>query len=582
MDRPSIIRKMLIDRPVKTQLADYYAMCKSFSWSATRRELAGLPDGGLNIAYEAVDRQARGPRADHVALRFLGQWGRLDISYRQLSHLTNRFANVLLALGVGAGTRLFVLTGRIPELYIAVLGGLKIGAVVSPLFSGWDSEALATRLKLGDGAVLITTQGLYERRVANLRPQLPALRHVLLVGEQGQHTRVPGTHDFTSLMAQASEVFEIATTQACDLALLHFTSGTTGTPKGVLHDHGAVPMYWMTGRHALDLHSTDIFWCTADPGWLPGIAYGMIAPLLHGATCIVDEVEYDAERWWHILNQQHVSVWCTTPTAIRMLMQAGAKLAHRYSYPKLRFIASVGESLHSEAVRWGQEVLGRPIHDNWSQTETGGIMIANLPALDIKPGALGVPLPGVEAAIAHQHSDGTVELLEQPDMQGELVFKRGWPSMLIGYLNDPERYRQRFSADWYLTGDLARRDADGYYWFVGRMEDAIQSAHQLIGTYEVESALMEHPAVAQAAVIGVPTPLTTEWVKAFVTLNEGFEASSTLRLELLSHAGVRLGPEVAPRELTFLPALPHTRNGKIMHRLLRARVQGLPESDLYA
>ncbi|MBT9475853.1 acetate--CoA ligase [Polaromonas sp.] len=579
MGRPAIIHKNPADLAPPPNLADYAATCRTFSWDAARRELAGLPGGGLNIAHEAVDRHAEGALADHVAFRFLGSQGQHDIRYRELSRLTNRFANVLRALGVQRGERVFVLTGRIPALYTAVLGSFKQGCVVSPLFSAFGPEPLATRLQLGEGAVLVTTDGLYARKVAQIRAQLPALRHVLLVSDEGQPTAIPGTHDLAQRMAEASEYFDIVATQPEDPALLHFTSGTTGTPKGALHVHGAVVTHWATGRYALDLHPEDIFWCTADPGWVTGTSYGIIAPLLHGVTSIVDEAEFDAERWWRILHEQQVSVWYTAPTAIRMLMKTGAELARRYDYPKLRFVASVGEPLNPEAVWWGMDVLGKPIHDNWWQTETGGIMIANLPALDIKPGSMGLPLPGVEAAIVQQHADGSVEVLDQPDQEGELALKRGWPSMLRGYLNNEARYQKCFAGDWYLTGDLARVDADGYYWFVGRLDDVIKSAGHLIGPFEVESALMEHPAVAEAGVIGKPDPLVGEVVKAFVSLKEGFAPSDALRLELMGHARKRLGAAVAPKDIAFLATLPRTRSGKIMRRLLKARELGLPEGD---
>jgi acetyl-CoA synthetase len=368
-------------------------------------------------------------------------------------------------------------------------------------------------------------------------------------------------------------------TAPTDRALLHFTSGTTGTPKGAIHVHEAVLTHFATGRYALDLHDDDVFWCTADPGWVTGTSYGIVAPLLHGVTSIVDEAEFDAERWYRILQEQRVSVWYTAPTAIRMLMKAGPELARRYSFPQLRFVASVGEPLNPEAVWWGQEVLGRPIHDNWWQTETGGIMIANTPAMDIKPGSMGKPLPGVQALIVRRPEGGGVQVVDTPDTEGELALRVGWPAMFRGYLGQEERYQKCFAGDLYLTGDLARRDADGYFWFVGRADDVIKSAGHLIGPFEVESALMEHPAVAEAGVIGKPDPLVGEVVKAFVSLKQGFEPSDALNQELLGHARKRLGAAVAPKEIAFLPTLPRTRSGKIMRRLLKARELGLPEGD---
>jgi acetyl-CoA synthetase len=311
-----------------------------------------------------------------------------------------------------------------------------------------------------------------------------------------------------------------------------------------------------------------------------GTSYGIIAPLLHGVTSIVDEAEFDAERWYRILQEQQVTVWYTAPTAIRMLMKAGPEIAKRYAFPRLRFIASVGEPLNPEAVWWGKEVLGLPIHDNWWQTETGGIMIANTPAFDIKPGSMGRPLPGIDACIVQKDEQGQVRVIETPDTEGELALKRGWPSMFRGYLNNEERYRKCFAGDLYLTGDLAKRDQDGYFWFIGRADDVIKSAGHLIGPFEVESALMEHPAVAEAGVIGKPDETVGEVVKAFVSLKAGFEPGESLRMDLLGHARKRLGAAVAPKEIDFLPSLPRTRSGKIMRRLLKARELGLPEGDI--
>jgi acetyl-CoA synthetase len=579
VERPTIIRKTASDLRVPPNLADYAATRAAFSWEAVRAELCGLPGGGLNIAHEAVERHAQGARRDRTAFRFLGAASARNITFGELSRLTNRFANVLKSLGVARDERLFALSGRIPELYIAVLGSFKNGSVVSPLFSAFGPEPIATRVNLGEGRVLVTTELLYRRKVEKIRDRLPTLKHVLLVGEDGQPTDVPGTLDLSHLMAAASDAFDIVPTQAEDMALLHFTSGTTGTPKGAMHVHGAVATHYATGRYALDLHPDDIYWCTADPGWVTGTSYGIIAPLLHGVTSIIDAADFDAERWYRILQEEGVTVWYTAPTAIRMLMKAGAEIPNKYSFPQLRFVASVGEPLNPEAVWWGKEVLGLPIHDNWWQTETGGIMIANTPAFDIKPGSMGRPLPGIEACIVHRSESGAVELVSTPDTEGELALKRGWPSMLRGYLNNEERYRKCFAGDLYLTGDLAKRDADGYFWFVGRADDVIKSAGHLIGPFEVESALMEHPAVAEAGVIGKPDETVGEVVKAFVSLKKGYESSEALRLELLGHARKRLGAAVAPKEIDFLASLPRTRSGKIMRRLLKARELGLPEGD---
>lgn len=578
-EHPSQLPKTALK--VSPWLDDWHRTYRQFDWRSLRSELASAPDEKLNIAELAVDRRVKESRGDHIALRWLGRFGNAkDLTYAELSALSNRCANALKNLGIDKGDRVFILAARIPELYVAVLGALKIGAVVSPLFSAFGPEPLSTRINLGSGKVLITTEALYKRKVEKTRENLLSLKHVLLIGEEGKATKVPGTLDFAGLMAQSLADFSVTATTAEDAALLHFTSGTTGTPKGAIHVHGAALMHYMTGKYALDLHPDDVFWCTADPGWVTGTSYGIIAPLLHGVTSIVDEAEFDAERWYRILQDQRVSVWYTAPTAIRMLMKAGADIPKKYHFENLRFVASVGEPLNPEAVWWGKEVLGLPIHDNWWQTETGGIMIANFPAMDIKPGSMGKPLPGVEAFIVERGESGAIEIIDQPDVQGELALRAGWPSMFRGYLNQDERYRKCFVGDLYLTGDLAKRDADGYFWFIGRADDVIKSAGHLIGPFEVESALMEHPAVAEAGVIGKPDAMVGEVVKAFVSLKPGHAPSESLKLELLGHARKRLGAAVAPKEIAFLAVLPRTRSGKIMRRLLKARELGLPEGDL--
>jgi acetyl-CoA synthetase len=335
----------------------------------------------------------------------------------------------------------------------------------------------------------------------------------------------------------------------------------------------------MTGYFALDFHPNDIFWCTADPGWVTGTSYGIIAPLAHGITSIVDEAEFDAEHWYTILQKERVTVWYTAPTAVRMMMKIGTEVIRKYDLSNLRFIASVGEPLNPEAVLWGIDAFGRPIHDNWWQTETGGIMIANYPAMEVRPGSMGRPLPGIEASIVHRRRDGTLEFVTQTDEQGELALSPGWPSIFRGYLHDEERYRKCFAGGWYLTGDIAKRDGDGYFWFVGRADDVIKSSGHLIGPFEVESTLMEHWGVAEAGVIGKPDPVAGEVVKAFISLKPGFSASEELRRELLGFARKRLGAAVAPKEIDFIANLPKTRSGKIMRRLLKARELGLPEGD---
>jgi acetyl-CoA synthetase len=561
-------------------LDDYEKVCADFSWTRARNELNGLPDGkGLNIAFESVDRHASGPLSNHVAIRWLGKSGETrDYTFADLRNLSNRFANVLQRLGVTRGEKVYALAGRIPELYIAALGTLKNRSVFCPLFSAFGPEPIRSRMTIGQAKVLVTTGSLYERKVVALRESLPNLKHVILIGSDRTH--VDGTLDFQRLMDESSDDFAIGPTDPEDIALLHFTSGTTGTPKGAVHVHEAVVAHHITGKLALDLHPDDVFWCTADPGWVTGTSYGIIAPLTNGVTSIIDEGDFDAERWYRILQEQRVSVWYTAPTAIRMMMKAGANLARKYDLPALRFLTSVGEPLNPEAVVWGQEAFGLPFHDNWWQTETGGIMIANYASMDIKPGSMGRPLPGIEAAIVKKSEAGSIEVIEEPNVQGELALRPGWPSMFRAYLNEPERYQKCFVGGFYLTGDLARKDSDGYYWFVGRKDDVIKTSGHLIGPFEVESILMEHQAVAEAGVIGKPDPVAMEVVKAFVLLKDGYKPSASLKRELLGFARVHLGAVVAPKEIEFVTVLPHTRSGKIMRRLLKAREMGLPEGDI--
>ena len=570
------------DWEVIPNLYDYQDGRRAFSWEKAGRELDGLPGGqGLNVAHEAVDRHAAGTRANHLALRWLGRNGEhQDYTYAELRDLTNRFANVLQRLGVGPGDRVFVLAGRIPELYITALGTLKNRSVFCPLFSAFGPEPIRARMTIGQAKVLVTTEPLYQRKVAGLRSSLPFVEHILLVGESGKPAEVPGTLDYHRLMNEAGIRFTIGHTDPEVPALLHFTSGTTGTPKGAVHVHKAVIAHHITGKLALDFHKDDVFWCTADPGWVTGTSYGIIAPLTNGITSIVDEGDFDAERWYRILQDHRVSVWYTAPTAIRMMMKGGTALVRTHDLRQLRFLASVGEPLNPEAVVWGQQAFGRPFHDNWWQTETGGIMIANYAAVDIRPGSMGRPLPGIDAAIVRKTEEGGVEEIKEPGVQGELALRPGWPSMFRGYWNEPERYQKCFAGGWYLTGDLAKRDEDGYFWFVGRADDVIKTSGHLIGPFEVESVLVEHKAVAEAGVIGKPDPVAMEVVKAFVSLKDGYQPSDALRRELLAFARVRLGAVVAPKEIQFLPTLPKTRSGKIMRRLLKARELGLPEGDI--
>jgi acetyl-CoA synthetase len=564
---------------VRPNLIDYRETRTGFTWNKIREELAGLPEGqGLNIAHEAVDRHAAGPRGDHVALRWLGGNGEVrEFSYADLRGETNRFANVLRQLDVARADRVFALAGRIPELYVTALGTLKNVSVFCPLFSAFGPEPIFQRLSRGDAKVLVTTTRLYQRKVSSLRARLPQLRYVLLADAEED---VSGeVLSLRRLMRNASAEFTIPPTDPEDMSVLHFTSGTTGMPKGAIHVHEAVLTHYATGKYVLDFHPGDIFWCTADPGWVTGTSYGIFAPLLHGITNLIDEADFDAERWYRILQDQKVTVWYTAPTAIRRLMRIPGEPRTQYDLSALRLIHSVGEPLNPEAVIWGRDKLGLPIHDNWWQTETGGIMIANFPAMEIRPGSMGRPLPGIDAAIVRRRDGNIIEVVSEAGVEGDLALTPGWPSMFRGYLHDEDRYQRCFVGDHYITGDLAERDEDGYFWFLGRADDIIKTAGHMVGPFEVESVLMEHPAVAEAAVIGKPDPVIGELVKAFVTLKTGVPASDELRLELLGFGRKKLGSAVAPKEIDFHRDLPKTRSGKIMRRLLKARELGLAEGD---
>lgn len=563
----------------KANLKDYDITYGAFDWEKETAALSGLPEGkGLNIGYEAVDRHGSGSLKDVLAIRLVRKdQSYEDLTYGALKKRTAQFANVLRRLGIEEGERVFSLLGRVPELYITALGSLKYRAVYCPLFSVFGPEPIFQRLSKGEGVVLVTNVQFYVKKVRDLLGRLPALKYILLT--DAAEDLDDRALSFSKLMDKASEDFTIPPTGEEDPALLHFTSGTTGMPKGAIHVHKAVYTHYITGKYVLDFQPGDVFWCTADPGWVTGTSYGIISPLVNGVTSIVDEEEFDAMRWYSILEKEKVNIWYTAPTAIRRLMRMKMVPREKFDLSALRLVLSVGEPLHAEAVAWGKEAFGVPILDNWWQTETGGIMIANYPSMKIKPGSMGRPLPGVEVGIADVDGEQLV-LLDGSDAQGHLVLKKNFPSIFRAYLGEEQRYQKCFMGDWYLSGDLAKKDADGYYWFVGRADDIIKTSGHMVGPFEVESNLMKHPAVAEAAVIGKPEPSIGELVKAFVVLKEGHEGNEDLELELIGYARKVMGPAVAPKEIAFVDSLPKTKSGKILRRLLKARELGLPEGDL--
>jgi acetyl-CoA synthetase len=557
----------------------------TFRWDDARAWLAGLPAGGLNIAHEAVDRHVLAGDGGRVALRLLGRDGtRRTLTYAELAERSNRFAGVLGTLGIRPGSTVFVLGPRTELVHTAVLGALKARAVACPLFSAFGPEPIAQRLRLGHAAVVVTTGELYERKLAAALALLDEPPLVLVDGEDAP----PGTTALGPLLDTASPSYTIAATDPSDPALLHFTSGTTGTPKGAVHVHEAVVAHAATGRLVLDLRDGDVFWCTADPGWVTGTSYGIVAPLVCGVTSVVDEGDFDAVRWYRILDEERVTVWYTAPTAIRMLMRAGLDATAGREFGHVRLAASVGEPLGADAVRWGRSALGLAFRDNWWQTETGGIMVANLPDLPVRDGSMGVPVPGVTVAVFRTDPDGEpvhddagrLVPVADHDEAGQLALRTPWPSMFRAYLDQPERYARCFEDGWYLTGDLVRRDADGYLWFVSRADDVIKTAGHLIGPFEVESVLNAHPAVLESAVYGVPDPVAGAVVHAAVALRPGCGSEAETLRSLTAHARTKLGAGVAPRRFVVVADLPKTRSGKILRRLLRARELGLPEGDL--
>ena len=560
-------------------LANYDKERASFSWEAVSREL-GVKEGGSenNIAHLAVDRHAGGVLKDALAFRFIQKDLSLkDYTYLQLKEETSRFANVLSTLGIKKGDTVFSLAGRIPALYISALGTLKTTAVFCPLFSVFGPEPVFQRLQKGEAKILVTTSAIYERTVKQLEEGLPSLKNILLTDSEEHHSGK--VLSWPRLMKEASPDFKIPLTAQEDPALLHFTSGTTGMPKGALHVHKAVLTHYITGKYVLDFHPGDLYWCTADPGWVTGTSYGIIAPLVNGVTSIIDQEEFDAMRWYTILEDQKINIWYTAPTAIRRLMRMDIKPKEKFDLAALRVILSVGEPLSAEAVVWGERSFGIPILDNWWQTETGGIMIANYPSLQVKPGSMGKPLPGVDAALAEVTENG-LNLLDEPGKQGHLVLKKGFPSLFRAYLHEEGRFNKCFSGDWYLTGDLAKKDAEGYFWFIGRADDIIKTSGHMVGPFEVESCLMRHPAIAEAAVIGKPEPTIGEMVKAFVVLKPGNQPGEEIKMDIIGFARKHLGPAVAPKEIEFIDSVPKTRSGKILRRLLKAREMGLPEGDI--
>lgn len=552
-------------------LGDYAEARAGFSWRSVERSFSWNETGKVNMAYEAIDRHAESFRRQKTALIYSDPTREERYTFSDMKRLTNRFGNVLRELGVGKGERVFIFMPRTPELYVALLGSVKIGAVVGPLFEAFMETAVRDRLADSEASVIVTTPALLSRVPVG---ELPHLRHVILVGRDLCLSE--GQTDYYAAMDQASESLEPEWLDREDGLILHYTSGSTGKPKGVYHVQNAMIHHAYTGRVVLDLREDDVYWCTADPGWVTGTSYGIFAPWLNGATSVVRGGRFSPQDWYQTIEKFKVTVWYSAPTAFRMLMGAGEEAVKAANLSSLRHVLSVGEPLNPEVIRWGLKVYGQRIHDTWWMTETGGQLICNYPSMDIRPGSMGKPLPGVEAAII---DDQGREL--PPYRMGNLAIKTGWPSMMRQIWNNPAKYEEYFRIPgWYVSGDSAYMDEDGYFWFQGRIDDVINTSGERVGPFEVESKLVEHPAVAEAGVIGKPDPLRGEIIKAFISLRKGYEPSEELKEDIARFVKVGLSAHAAPREIEFKDKLPKTRSGKIMRRVLKAWELNLPTGDL--
>jgi len=551
----------------KPNLEDYEKAYRRFKWGDARDEIKWLGNR-LNMAHAAVDSHVETWRKNKVALYWESEKESKEFTFMQLSELSNKFANVLKGLDIEKGDRVFIFLPRIPPLYISFLGILKTGAIAGTMFAAFGPSGIKDRLE-NSAAKIVITDDVLKKRIYKVKRELPDLKHIIVVGNTKGREK-----NYEKEMASASDRFKVVRTKPTDDAFMLYTSGTTGRPKGVVHQHYALVQEHMTAKWVLDLHEDDVYWCTADPGWVTGVAYGILGSWSNGASSVVYEGRFDPEKWYSILDKYNVTVWYTAPTAIRMLMAAGDGLVKNYKLNNLRHMCSVGEPLNPEAIRWGVKVLGLPFHDNWWQTETGGILIANYPTMPIKLGSMGKPLPGVKTAIVDDNGRKLI-----PEKEGNLAIKPGWPSMMTKIWRRPKKYKSYFTKGWYISGDRAFMDKGGYFWFVGRADDVIKTAGERVGPFEVESALVEHPAVVEAGVIGKPDPLRGEIIKAFVVLSKGYKPSKELEERLKGFVKKHLAGHAYPREIEFVNSLPKTRSGKIMRRVLKAREIGLPVGD---
>lgn len=573
-DKPSGRKELIKKFPVRCNLEDYATTYNTFDWADAKKEIAYFEGGKVNAAYNAIDRHLVDGRKNKVALYSIDAAGKLEkFTYQEIYEAANKMGNALKSLGVKKGDRVFVFLPRVSELYITTIAIAKIGAIAGPLFSAFGPDALRDRLQDSEAKIVVTNPAL-KSKIDDIRKDLPDLEQVVVVGSHGKKLG-KGEIAYETLLEGASATLECEKMDPEDPLYLLYTSGTTGKPKGVVHVHADIVGQHMTSKWVLDLKEDDIYWCTADPGWVTGTVYGIFGPWSNGASVVSYEGRFDAASWYQVIDRLKVTVWYTAPTALRMLMKAGDQVVYDHSLESLRHILSVGEPLNPEVVRWGMKVYGLPIHDNWWQTETGMQLIANLPCNSIRPGSMGKPLPGVYAAIVDENGDE----LEAGEL-GKLVVRPGWPAMLRKIWRNEPKFQEYFKIPgWYFSGDNAWKDEEGYFWFVGRADDVINTSGHRVGPFEVESALVEHKAVAEAGVIGKPDKERGEIIKAFIVLSNGYTASDALLEEIKDFTKKQLAAHAYPREIEIKDSLPKTRSGKIMRRLLKAWELGLPTGD---
>jgi acetyl-CoA synthetase len=553
--------------PMVSNIGSYEERLKGFDWSVSEKELE-YKNGDINIGWYCSDRICQMGKSDKTALVYEGYTGQVkNFTFNDIRLASNTIGSFLEGLGIRNEDRVCLFMDRIPELYISFLGILKIGSIVQPLFSGFGDESLFVRLDNAQTRAIIT-QKKHLSKVRKILDRLPYLSFIVVVDYNSSKPLENKEVKFSLDAAVPIEDFNVYPTKAESPSVLHYTSGTTGQPKGVKHVHYSLISQYLTTKWVLDLQEDDIYWCTADPGWVTGTSYGIIGPWSLGITQCILDAGFSAQAWYKFIEKNNITIWYSAPTAIRSLMKAGDEIIVNYNLKSLRHLASVGEPLNSEAVVWSQKMFGMPFHDTFWQTETGSIMITNFPGMKVKPGSMGKPFPGIDAVVL---DPVTFEPIRDAGKVGLIGFKPGWPAMMRAYWNNDSKYKEKFIKGWYLSGDRAFIDDEGYFWFIGRDDDVINTAGHLVSPFEVESALLQHPAVAESAVVAKPDDVNMEVVKAFITLNHGFTASPDLELEIMNFIRKKLSPLAMPQEIEYMEKLPKTRSGKIMRRLLHAK-----------